>query len=124
MTPNDLTRLETALDADMPLPSDIAAELKAAIRKFKSGQCKTLCRALGLRAPGLSSIPTREKIRQRNAMLVEIAKQYDGETWHVAGIIASKIKRRSREPLYRLLAEIGAYLPCDQSSIFKILQKS
>ena len=121
MDADDLVRLETAIDAKLPLPDDIGLELKAAIHQFKTGKSKTLCRALGLREPGVTSIATREKISERNAMLKEIAKQYDGETWQIAGTIAEKIKRQSREPLYRLLFEIGAKVPSDQSSIYRIL---
>lgn len=125
---NDLSRLETALEAGVVIPSDLASELKKAIYEFKTGQSKTLCEALGLRAVGQSSIATRQKQNQRNRMFIEIAAHYSGDLWAVAGTIAQRLRRwphlGDETPLYAPLFAIGAKIPNDQSTIFKILNQS
>lgn len=124
---NELIRIKTMLAAGQPLPKELAAWLIFGIDLFNSGQCKTLCRALGLRRPGQSSPATREKLRLRNACLVNIAKLYPRPPWQQAGQIVRQLERWPRLPpeekaLYGYLLSLKVKIP-DRDGIYKILIK-
>lgn len=123
MKHSDLIRIQTALAAGLPLPNDLASELMRAIDRFRRGECKTLCAALKLRAAGLSSVATREAIDRRNELIRTIARQYEGQPWEVAGIIAAKTRNKSRDPIYQMLFKTGARMVYCQTGIYKILTK-
>ncbi len=127
MDRNNLDRLETALDYGAPIPPDIRDWLLSGLNQFKNGECKTLCRALGLRAPGVSSLNTRRKLERRNDVIREIARQYPGTTWEKAVVIADRIHRYpyigEEKPLYAVLFGLGGKVPTDKTGIYKILEK-
>ncbi len=123
---NELVRLKTLLAAGLPIPPDLARWLISGIDQFYSGNCKTLCRALGLRRPGHSSLATREIIETRNDCIKNIAKMYPGKPWHQAGIIEERLKRYPRipveeKPLYGYLLSFKIKIP-SRDMVFKILK--
>lgn len=123
---NDLIRVKTLICAGMPLPPDLAAWIVNGINSFESGDCKTLCGALGLRRPGQSSAATREKLRLRNACISSIAKMYVGSEWDQARAVAERIHSWPRvpaeeKPLYGYLHSLGVNIPKSANMIHKIL---
>jgi hypothetical protein len=127
MNDDDLTRWKTALLAGLPTPKDLSAELLHGIERFRRGEVKTLCRALGLRAPGMSSLETRRKIAERNAMIRAVAEHYPGDPWDKARAIHDRIRRYPRigdeKPLYAPLFQLGAVIPGDITRFYQILTK-
>lgn len=128
MDKENLNRLEAALNYGTPIPPDIRDWLLHGLRQFKNGEYKTLCRALGLRAPGISCLNTRLKLEQRNDVIREIAKQYPGTAWEKAVVIADRIHRYpyigEEKPLYAVLFGLGGKVPRDKTGIYKILEKT
>jgi hypothetical protein len=125
-TQNDLIRVKTLLRSGLPLPPDLAAWIVNGINAFQSGDCKTLCGALGLRRPGQSSAATREKLQHRNACIVSIAKTYDGSEWDQARSVAECIRKwpyisAEEKPLYGYLHSLGVNIPTTPNMIHKIL---
>ena len=113
--------------AGLPLPQDLAAWLIWGIDLFESGQCKTLCRALGLRRPGHAAPATLEKLHCRNACLVNIAKLYPAGPWQQATTIEKRLKRYpylppEEKPLYGYLLSLNTKIP-GRDGIYKILIK-
>ncbi|MEQ1621402.1 MAG: hypothetical protein ABL919_08345 [Methylococcales bacterium] len=92
--PDDmLIRFVVALESRMVIPEDISAWLLSGINDFVGGSHKTLCKALELRACGLASPAIRAKRKERNALIKEIAKNYEGTTYIRGAIIADNIYR-------------------------------
>jgi hypothetical protein len=125
MDNNDITRLETALQAGIPIPKDISAQILYALHQFKTGECKTLCRALGLRAPGISSIGTRQKIDERNRLIRTIAMQYPGTPWQKAAAMAEDIRHYPRikhKALYAVLFSMEVKIPQTAEQLYNLLK--
>ncbi|MDP1665516.1 MAG: hypothetical protein Q8L79_10375 [Methylobacter sp.] len=124
---NDLIRVKTLLCSGMPLPPDLAAWIVNGINAFQSGDCKTLCGALGLRGQrGQSSVATREKLQIRNDCITSIAKMYDGSEWDQARSVAECLKKwpyisAEEKPLYGYLHSLGVNIPTTKNMIHKIL---
>jgi hypothetical protein len=91
MSSDELIRIKTLLSAGQPIPNDIATWLISGINAFESGDCKTLCRALNLRRPGLSSPKTRQMLNARNKLLKEIASMCQCIDWRKAYEIHKKL---------------------------------
>jgi len=127
MFDDDLTRLKTLAAAGLPLPPDLADWLCAEIDSFCSGDSKTLCRALNLRRPGLSSPATRELHKRRKACLKNIGAMYGGTPWTKAVLIETRNKSYPRLPpeekaMYGYLRSLGINIPA-RHRILQILQE-
>lgn len=122
-----LEQLKTLLIAGAPLSIDLRFWLISGIESFQKGKCKELCSSLGLRKQGLSSFATRAKINNRNSTIKEIAKQYEGEDWQKAVIIAKNINRYpyiKEKALYSVLFGIKEVkIPKTTQGIHNIIKK-
>ena len=129
MTDDDLLRIKTLLASGIPIPKELADWLILGIDLFNSGQCKTLCKALGLRSTGHSSPATREKITRRDSWIKYIATRYEGSNWTVATEIKTKatlyphISNVQERAVYGYLLAIDPKL-LSRDMIFKILQNN
>jgi len=125
---DDLLRLKTLLAAGVVIPDELANWLIYGIDLFYSGDSKTLCGALGLRRPGLSSPATRDLLKRRNDCIKNIALMYDGTPWSKAVWIETRNKRYPILPpeeraLFGYLRSLKVNIPA-RHRILKILQES
>lgn len=63
------TRLLVHIDAGQPIPHDLREWFTVGAESFLNGEEKTLCKALGLRGPGRSSVLKQRQQARRNAWL-------------------------------------------------------
>lgn len=119
-TENYVERFKIALMTGRPVPQDIADWILSAFGQFESGLCKTLCRALGLRQPGHSSLATKAKLKARNDLIRTIAKQYSGSPTDKAKTISEVLRQwplgaGELKPMYKMLKSLDVAIPgCNQ----------
>ncbi len=144
-----LARLCAAAQGNYPMPLEVAAWLLAGVADFKSGRTSTLCRALGLRAPGQRSIKTLRANQRRDALLLRAFEHSRGADFHATDwarcvyLVSAmhkldRIKGRAPQTeaewekgMYQALAEIrssaaagGPALPRSARQIYALVKRS
>lgn len=129
--PDNFRRLNTLIQAGLPIPAELGGWWASCVGKFERGECKTLCLALGIRGAGIRHPKNRELMIRRDALLsvaVSSCSTYPGESlWSKCETLADLIRRwpRSRDenPLLPRIFDIGVKPPNSAGGIYDRVTK-
>lgn len=118
-------RMMACIEANLPLPGDVAAWYLAAWREHVETN-KPLCLCLGLRGAGIRRAKNRDLISRRDALLKLAAHSCtmypDEPLWSKCETLAALIQRgdraRNENPLLPHLLDLGVDLPRSAGGIY------
>lgn len=123
-----LARLRIALEAGLPIADDVRAWLYAAVSEYEATG-ESLEALLGLRGPGVRTVPTLRKLGERDALVVAIYQSLEGAHWRRCQYIAKLIAGeghcpQSAKPHLQRLQELDVSPPKTTRGIAELLKRT